>query len=83
MTTIDIGITENDLLQSLAAELRAQPQRTTRLPGDFTRRELQEATGKSRDKVAAFLREKVAKGELVGLWVRDNGQTMFVYRKEK
>ena len=81
--TFDDKVTEGDLLQELCAAVReaARP-RATRLPGDVTTAEIVQASGVSEHKVQALLREKVAAGELVRLYViGDDGNRTLIYRR--
>ena len=75
MTTIDVGITEGDLLSELAAELLANQ----RQPGDVDAAQLADATGMTVDKCRKLLERKVKAGALAK--VKLNGRDV-VYRRK-
>lgn len=84
MTTIDTGLSENELLAELARELQEQEYKPTREPGDFTLKELMKVSGLGKDKAREFLQAKCKAGTLVLLRVRDSdGRCVYVYRKVK
>jgi hypothetical protein len=74
---IDTGITENELLQSLTAELLSMVRR----PGDVTVNDLMKTTGLTEGIVRDELEKKVKAGELSKRWILDSGKRMLAYYK--
>ena len=70
-------MTENDLLDALAADLYIEP----RLPGDVDNEQLAARLGIGARQAENILKGKAAAGELLRVKVRDsNGRQRFVYR---
>ena len=70
-------MTENELLEALAAELYLEP----RQPGDIDNTQLAARLGISARQAENILTGKAAAGELLRVKVRDsNGRPRFVYR---
>ena len=70
-------MTENELLEALAAELYLEP----RLPGDVDSEQLAQRLGVGARQAENILKGKAASGELLRVKVRDsNGRPRFVYR---
>ena len=71
-------MTENDLLDALAAELCLEP----RLPGDVDNKQLAARLGIGARQADNILIAKAAAGELLRVHVRDsNGRPRYVYRR--
>ena len=71
-------MTENELLEALAAELYLEP----RLPGDVDNVQLAQRLGIGTRQAENILKGKAASGELLRVKVRDsNGRPRFVYRR--
>ena len=72
-------MTENELLEALAAELYLEP----RLPGDVDNVQLAQRLGIGTRQAENILKGKAASGELLRVKVRDaNGRPRFVYRSK-
>jgi len=71
-------MTENDLLDALAADLYIEP----RLPGDVDNEQLALRLGIGARQAENILKGKAAAGELLRVKVRDaNGRPRYVYRR--